>query len=467
MLQEVDSNGLVEQEAQLHSILFCGFRASAHSLVNSGIQANAAAGSPMQAACSLLQYLLGPAAGNASLRTKTLARHAELQGFLQDDVVAKVLLLETKARQVQQVMQQIHQAQNLLQGAKGAFLVAFPRQDLAKETKLHRLLEHSCRIETYPGRLSLGSRSDWVPQDSKVSMVPLFKLLQLGIAMELALDRVASSWHVAVTSKQERFCFTAALLDSLPSTLHTLYEPELNLLTDRHHKQLLRDGSPTIRTSMQASLPHLQMCDEDVARLRLDPDLALRCDAGRCTSQAATAWSLADEAIGRCLPKAYTDFNALELMEGISLAASIVSVCFTYTPAHVEDMLQGAVNDLVAGAWKVWYVVDPAKAAVFKKLLQDKYGPDALQRVFEKQLRPTLSAAEMRHAGVRIIFQPPGFMMVTLPVRSSSTNSQVECSFPSDLLAMNLAKASPFLGNLGVSVPHQAEGIMPQITACF
>ena len=47
MLQEVDSSGLVEQGAQLHSILFCGFRASAHSLVNSGIQGNAAAGSPM------------------------------------------------------------------------------------------------------------------------------------------------------------------------------------------------------------------------------------------------------------------------------------------------------------------------------------------------------------------------------------------------------------------------------------
>ena len=151
---------------------------------------------------------------------------------------------------------------------------------------------------------------------------------------------------------------------------------------------------------------------------------------------------------------------------GISLAATIVSMCFTYTPAHVEDMLQGAVNDLVVGAWKSWYVVNPAKAGVFKRL-QDKYRPDALQRVFQKQLRPTLSAAEMRHAGVRIIFQPPGFMMVTLLVRSSSSNSQVECPFLSDLLGMNLAKAFTEFGNLGVLVPHKAEGILPQITACF
>ncbi|KAK9834405.1 hypothetical protein WJX74_001093 [Apatococcus lobatus] len=26
-----------------------------------------------------------------------------------------------------------------------------------------------------------------------------------------------------------------------------LYEPELNLLTDRHHKQLLRNGCPAVR----------------------------------------------------------------------------------------------------------------------------------------------------------------------------------------------------------------------------
>ena len=90
--------------------------------------------------------------------------------------------------------------------------------------------------------------------------------------------------------------------------------------------------------------------------------------------------------------QAYADFNALELMEGISLAATIVSMAFTCTPAHVEDMLQGAVNDLVGGAWKTWYIVDPAKAGMFKGLLSSKYIPHALQQLFKKRLRPILSA---------------------------------------------------------------------------
>ncbi len=102
----------------------------------------------------------------------------------------------------------MHEAQNLLQAAKCAFLVGFPKHDLTKEAELHRLLEHSCRIETYPRRLSLGISSKWVTQDSRVSMVPLSQV-------KLALDRLACSWHVAVTSRRDRFCFTSALLDSL------------------------------------------------------------------------------------------------------------------------------------------------------------------------------------------------------------------------------------------------------------
>ena len=48
-------------------------------------------------------------------------------------------------------------------------MVMFPKQDLATDINLHRLLEHSCGMETYPGLLSLGSRSAWISQDSKAS----------------------------------------------------------------------------------------------------------------------------------------------------------------------------------------------------------------------------------------------------------------------------------------------------------
>lgn len=55
---------------------------------------------------------------------------------------------------------------------------------------------------------------------------------------------------------------------------------------------------------------------------------------------------------------------------------------------------------------------------------------------FRKHLRPTLFASEMQSAGVRIIFQPPGFMFVTLPVRSCSNGRPFEFAFFSELLAL-------------------------------
>ena len=105
---------------------------------------------------------------------KTRSRHAELHGFLQEDAATKFLLLETRARQVQQVMQQLHEVHDLLHAARVAFMVAFPKQDLANEDCL---LEHSCEIETYPGLSSLANRSDCSPQESKQSMVPFFDML--------------------------------------------------------------------------------------------------------------------------------------------------------------------------------------------------------------------------------------------------------------------------------------------------
>ena len=297
MLQEADSSGLIEHGAQPHKILLCGFSASAHSLMNSGIYGNATAGGPMQAASSLLQYLPGPACGYASLHTKTLSRQDELQGFLQDDAMTQVLLLETPQSRCGRSCS-ICMKLEIAARSQGCISGGLPQARFGKGTQAAWFAGAQLWDWDLPCMLSRGNNYESVSQDSKVSAVSLFEMLRLDIAVEMAIDRLASSWHVAVPSKRERFCFTAALLDSLCSTRYTLSESELNLLTDRHHKLLLHNGSsPTMHNSMQASLPHLQMCDPDSGWIQILPCNAA---AGRCSSQAATAWSLADEAIGRC-----------------------------------------------------------------------------------------------------------------------------------------------------------------------
>lgn len=77
----------------------------------------------------------------------------------------------------------------------------------------------------------------------------------------------------------------------------------------------------------------------------------------------------------------------------------------------LEDMLQGHG---MTGHWRIESLVcsDPENAGVFKGLLQDEHGPDALQRLFGKQVWVSLPGSEMQSTRVRITFQPPGFTKV-------------------------------------------------------
>jgi len=66
---------------------------------------------------------------------------------------------------------------------------------------------------------------------------------------------------------------------------------------------------------------------------------------------------------------------------GVGFAAIILSLACTFTPVHIEDLLLGAVNMLLLGAWKVWFLVPKSGADQFMDLLKTKYGPSAAKQV--------------------------------------------------------------------------------------
>lgn len=87
--------------------------------------------------------------------------------------------------------------------------------------------------------------------------------------------------------------------------------------------------------------------------------------------------------------------SRVDLTEGVHIGVGITSLTYTFTPVHYEDMLLGAVNDLLVGAHKVWAFVPPANADLFLQLLEKK-DRSSFQRVFCKSLRPMLTVAEVR-----------------------------------------------------------------------
>lgn len=135
-----------------------------------------------------------------------------------------------------------------------------------------------------------------------------------------------------------------------------------------------------------------------------------------CSPLAASSWPLGGELLAPLIGQTYAQPQKhLRLVAGVHYGFPIVSMPFTYTPAHVEDGLEGAVNILLSGDWKVWHIVPLDKVRAFKVWLRKKYGKDALFRVLCKRLRPVVSAAEMQALGIKVIFQPPGYTVVTMP----------------------------------------------------
>lgn len=146
----------------------------------------------------------------------------------------------------------------------------------------------------------------------------------------------------------------------------------------------------------------MQVHDNGTSRIVADFDIG---DAANANSRAATSWSLGcDEAMGEALRRAadqHTTYK-IDLTEGVHIGVGITSLTYTFTPVHSEDMLLGAVNDLLFGAHKVWAFVPPENADCFVQLLETKYKSSS-QMVFCKELRPMLTVAEVRVVAAGIV----------------------------------------------------------------
>lgn len=403
---------------QVNDNLSTGFKANADVLPEQMPKGVLKLNAPCKAAGALLKYILKPENISPERRAAVEERYQELLSLVSGQGAVRVMHLSLPPSTAGNVHTVLKSSRSALEEADGVFLVDYPLQDLDEEVKLKRLLISSSKIQAFPGLQKLGPKSGWQPQNTKQDAVTLLFMLQHGMAVEQAIIELANIWGHSLEFQSHRACFAVALLENLPPRLHTLYEHELDVWANAVNTQQLKHPGLSLRVSSMPDLPR-PLQDSGGSADRLLYDHSSPVDVRSCSSQSASAWALADDGIGKCIAAAHKDWGQVQLMEGISFHATIVSLPFTYTPAHIEDMSQGAVNDLLYGACKVWFVVSPSKNAIFKEILVEQHGPDAPQQLFEKQLRPILSSEQMQACGVRVIYQKPGQMMVTMPVSSA------------------------------------------------
>ena len=91
-------------------------------------------------------------------------------------------------------------------------------------------------------------------------------------------------------------------------------------------------------------------------------------DIPSANSQSACAWSLADEAMAPAITAAFDSQNPrpLAVVMGVNISLPIISMPFTFMPAHIEDALLGSVNTSLHGDYKVWMIVPPGMAESFE-----------------------------------------------------------------------------------------------------
>lgn len=100
-------------------------------------------------------------------------------------------------------------------------------------------------------------------------------------------------------------------------------------------------------------LPHHHRWLDDEVSMKSDPTERDQ-PRGDLPAGLVIAWATTDDAMGKCMA---TSTVGVPIHAGINWPATIISSVFTHTPAHIEDCLLGAVNDLVFGRPKLWLIV--------------------------------------------------------------------------------------------------------------
>ena len=102
-----------------------------------------------------------------------------------------------------------------------------------------------------------------------------------------------------------------------------------------------------------SNLPHHHRWLDDEGSMKSDPTEQNQ-PRGDLPADLVIAWATADDAMGKCMASSTV---GVPIHAGINWPATIISSVFTHTPAHIEDCLLGAVNDLVFGRPKLWMTV--------------------------------------------------------------------------------------------------------------
>lgn len=255
----------------------------------------------------------------------------------------------------------------------------------------------------------------------------LANVMTLSMAVDLAVDRVVSAMLLKLPQNLESAQRTFYHLTAIEAVVSLLGGVTYDDMVELSQPNATYVGAkePTLATRAGHPLPQLHDLHEGKQGFYIshaDMSKAMHTN-GSSSSPAAITWASRYVTPKNKAPRKHD--GAVQVTKGVHTAVGIVSSGGARTPFHVEQKALGAANLLHVGRGKIWYL--PAGNSLLDKSGFLYGGADPTATLYSKCTwddwghKPDTFAT----LGMQRVYQPAGYMMVTMPVRHACLPADV------------------------------------------
>ena len=242
------------------------------------------------------------------------------------------------------------------------------------------------------------------------------------MALAIATDKVVG-WIVDAVLLESQDCISADQVEFACTAAREAVVSVINggMYDDNLQLSHTDAPEPTLATRVGHSLPQLHHTEQGNCVITAkDMSLAMNIN-GSSLSPAVITWGGKYVSPKDKAPEAAQQH--IVVTQGVHTSVGIFSSAGARTPYHVEQRALGACNMLWYGHGKVWEL--PDRDSLLNKVPDQFRGADPTPALYSKCMWSTWSGEPkiLAKLGVTRVLQPPGYMMLTMPVSSSQLHA--------------------------------------------
>ena len=147
------------------------------------------------------------------------------------------------------VHQQLHKDNAQIRAA-GQYFLARCGQTERFQSSLELFMRKSQDVITNPGLQTLGSEGTWSDGADAPEQVSVRDIQIHGLAINMAVDQLATRWDISCTDQRSRYCFRQALMNNLDEHPGAItYVHDVDILSSTNMFHVGNHGQPSLCSS--------------------------------------------------------------------------------------------------------------------------------------------------------------------------------------------------------------------------